>query len=100
MDPDYFSMLTLMLVEGTQLHQEWQAGAFELPEAEQMLTELHQVIENLDGLSNCIFRTNHASNYLALRGTLPRDKNRLLAALEAAIARGSGVFRPEAWRGL
>jgi radical SAM superfamily enzyme YgiQ (UPF0313 family) len=100
MDPHYFSMLTLMLIPGTQLHQEWQAGAFQLPEAEGMLIELHQVIENLDGLSNCIFRTNHASNYLALRGTLPRDKNRLLAALEAAIARGSGVFRPEAWRGL
>ena len=100
MDPDYFSMLTLMLVPGTQLHQKWEAGAFQLPEAEQMLIELHQVIENLDGLTNCIFRTNHASNYLALRGTLPRDKTRLLAALDAAIAQGPDIFRPEAIRGL
>jgi radical SAM superfamily enzyme YgiQ (UPF0313 family) len=100
MDPDYFSMLTLMLVPGTQLHQKWEEGAFQLPDAEQMLVELHQVIENLDGLTNCIFRTNHASNYLALRGTLPRDKTRLLAALDAAIAQGPDVFRPEALRGL
>ncbi|MFC1878284.1 radical SAM protein [Chloroflexota bacterium] len=100
MDPDYFSMLTLMLVPGTPLHQQWEAGAFYLPEAEQMLIELHQVIENLDGLSNCIFRTNHASNYLALRGTLTEDKTRLLAALDAAIAHGPDVFRPENWRGL
>ena len=100
MDPDYFSMLTLMLVPGTQLHQKWEAGAFQLPEAEQMLIELHQVIENLDGLTNCIFRTNHASNYLALRGTLPRDKTRLLTALDAAIAQGPDIFRPEALRGL
>jgi radical SAM superfamily enzyme YgiQ (UPF0313 family) len=100
MDPDYFSMLTLMLVPGTQLHQNWEAGAFQLPEAEQMLIELHQVIENLDDLTNCIFRTNHASNYLALRGTLPRDRTRLLAALDAAIAQGPDVFRPEGLRGL
>jgi hypothetical protein len=65
-----------------------------------MLVELHQVIENLDGLTNCIFRTNHASNYLALRGTLPRDKTRLLAVLDAAIAQGPDIFRPEALRGL
>jgi len=100
MDPDYFSMLTLMLVPGTALHRDWESGAFQLPEAVQMLVELRQVIENLDGLAHCIFRTNHASNYLALQGTLPADKPRLLAALDAAIARGSDAFRPETWRGL
>jgi radical SAM superfamily enzyme YgiQ (UPF0313 family) len=100
MDPDYFSMLTLMLVPGTPLHRDWEAGEFTLLGAEQMLVELHQVIENLDGLTNCIFRTNHASNYLALRGTLPGDKTRLLAALEAAIDQGPDVYRPEAWRRL
>jgi radical SAM superfamily enzyme YgiQ (UPF0313 family) len=100
MDPDYFSMLTLMLVPGTPLHQQWEAGEFTLLEAEQMLTELRQVIENLDGLTNCIFRTNHASNYLLLRGTLPGDKTRLLAALDAAIAQGPDVYRSEAWRRL
>jgi len=100
MDPDYFSMLTLMLVPGTQLHREWRAGAFQLPEAAGMLVELHQVIDNLDGLSKCVFRTNHASNYLALRGTLPGDKDHLLKVLEAAIAQGEDVLRPEAWRGL
>jgi len=100
MDPDYFSMLTLMLIPGTQLHSEWEAGEFQLPEAEQMLIELHQVIKNLDGLTNCIFRTNHASNYLALQGTLPGDKTRLMAALDAAITQGPDALRPEAWRGL
>jgi radical SAM superfamily enzyme YgiQ (UPF0313 family) len=100
MDPDYFSMLILMLVPGTQLHQQWEAGAFHLPEAEEMLTELRQVIINLDGLTHCVFRTNHASNYLPLRGTLPGDKAHLLATLDAAIAQGRDVFRSEAWRGL
>ena len=34
MDPDYFSMLTLMLVPGTPLYREWEAGEFQLLEAE------------------------------------------------------------------
>ena len=100
MNPDYFSMLTLMLVPGTQLHVQWQAGKFELLEAKEMLAELQHVIENLDELTHCVFRTNHASNYLSLRGTLPKDKDYLLTTLETAIAMGKDTFRPEAWRGL
>jgi radical SAM superfamily enzyme YgiQ (UPF0313 family) len=100
MDPDFFSMLTLMLVPGTRLYQHWEAGDFHLMDAEQMLIELRQVIENLNYITGCVFRTNHASNYLTLRGTLPDDKERLLEALDEAITRGPQVFRPEAWRGL
>jgi radical SAM superfamily enzyme YgiQ (UPF0313 family) len=100
MDPDYFSMLTLMLIPGTQLHREWEAGAFQLLDPEEMLAELRHVIRNLDGLTCCVFRTNHASNYLPLRGTLPGDKDHLLKTLDAALARGKDALRPEAWRGL
>jgi radical SAM superfamily enzyme YgiQ (UPF0313 family) len=100
MDPDYFSLLTLMLVPGTELHRQWQAGEFQLMTPEAMLAELRQVIGHLDGLSHCVFRTNHASNYLPLAGTLPQDKARLLATLDEALARGRAALRPEAWRAL
>ncbi len=100
MDPHYFSMLTLMLVPGAPLHQQWAAGTFRLLEPEAMLAELRQVIHHLNGLSNCVFRTNHASNYLPLAGTLPQDKERLLAVLDAALESGREVLRPEAWRAL
>lgn len=100
MDPRYLSLLTLMLVPGTPLHRQWQDGAFELLEPEALLGELYQVLWHLDGLSGCIFRTNHASNYLPLAGTLPKDKPRLLETLEAAMRRGRAVLRPEAWRAL
>ena len=100
MNPDYFSMLTLMLVPGTKLHAQWKAGDFELLAPEAMLAELRQVIEHLDGVSECVFRSNHASNYLPLRGTLPQDKERLLAMLDTALARGRDALRPEGWRGL
>jgi radical SAM superfamily enzyme YgiQ (UPF0313 family) len=100
MDPEYLSLLTLMLIPGTELHGQWQAGTFNLPEPAGLLQELRQVVANLDGLSRCIFRTNHASNYLPLAGTLSRDKARLLAAIDEALSRGQSALRPEMWRAL
>jgi hypothetical protein len=100
MDPDYFSMLTLMLVPDTPLYRQWEAGAFQVLDPGAMLLELRQVIKHLDGLSNCLFRTNHASNYLSLAGTLPQDKARLLAMLDAALIEGEAGLRPESWRAL
>jgi radical SAM superfamily enzyme YgiQ (UPF0313 family) len=100
MDPRFLSLLTLMLVPGTPLHRQWQQGTFELMEPEALLSEFRQIVLHLDGLSGCIFRTNHASNYLPLAGTLPKDKPRLLAMLDAALRSGLAVLRPEAWRAL
>jgi radical SAM superfamily enzyme YgiQ (UPF0313 family) len=100
MDPHYLAMLTLMLVPGTELHRQSEADEFELMTPEAMLAELRQVIEHLTGLTRCIFRTNHASNYLPLAGTLPQDKVRLLATLDAALSQGRSSLRPESWRAL
>ena len=97
MDPNYLSMLTLMLVPGTELHEAWQSGAFQPMQPAELLAELRQVVVHLDGLSRCIFRTNHASNYLPLAGTLSRDRDRLLETLDGALAQGQSALRPE-WR--
>jgi radical SAM superfamily enzyme YgiQ (UPF0313 family) len=100
MDPDYFSMLTLMLVPGTDLYKQWEEGEFQLLGPEAMLAELRGVIEHLEGLSHCVFRTNHASNYLPLAGALPQDRARLLETLDEALALGKEALRPESWRAL
>jgi len=100
MDPEYFSILTLMLVPGTELHRAWRSGTFELPDPAGLLGELRRTLSCLDGLSRCVFRTNHASNYLPLAGTLSRDKARLLAAIDEAQSLGPSALRPEAWRAL
>jgi radical SAM superfamily enzyme YgiQ (UPF0313 family) len=100
MDPRYLSLLTLMLVPGTLLHRQWQQGEFRLMTAEGLLLELRQIVLQLDGLTGCIFRTNHASNYVPLAGTLPKDRIRLLQTLDAAIQQGPAALRPESWRGL
>ncbi len=98
MDPDYLSALTLMVVPGTPLYREQEAGEFELPGQQALLEELRLFLEDCE-LSNCVFRTNHASNYLPLRGVLSRDKEGLIEVIDSAIQRPE-LLRPEYTRGL
>jgi radical SAM superfamily enzyme YgiQ (UPF0313 family) len=100
MDPAYFSLLTLMVVPGTELHRQYKAGKFVLIEPLEMLEEMGVMIQHTEGLTRCVFRTNHASNYLPLAGTLPQDKKRLLTTLDHALAQGDSVLRPEYLRAL
>ncbi len=64
-----------------------------------LLDEQKELITLLDPASPIIFRSNHASNALPLKGTLPKDKARLLKAIDAATARGSSAFVPLELRG-
>jgi radical SAM superfamily enzyme YgiQ (UPF0313 family) len=100
MDPAYFSLLTLMVVPGTELHRLVASGEFLVPEPMEMLQEMRVIIQNIEGVSHCVFRTNHASNYLPLAGTLPEDKERLLLTIDRALAEGESVLRPEFLRAL
>jgi radical SAM superfamily enzyme YgiQ (UPF0313 family) len=100
MDPRYFSLLTLMLVPGTELHRQSQTGEFQLMQPEELMVEMRTVIANLNGLTRCIFRTNHASNYLPLSGTLSPDQQRLLDLIDEATAKGRSALRGEEWRAL
>ncbi|MCC6354451.1 MAG: radical SAM protein [Verrucomicrobiae bacterium] len=100
MDPEYLSLLTLMLVPGTELHRQHQEGEFQLMSPAALLQEMRDILTHADGLTRCVFRTNHASNYVPLAGTLSRDKARLIETLDRAIAMGPAAFRPEEWRGL
>ena len=52
-------------------------------------------------LEDTVFRSDHASNYLVLKGTLSRDKARLLEMVRTAIRRpGEIPLRQEWQRGL
>jgi len=64
-----------------------------------VLQELHRLVERLNPPSPIIFRSNHASNALPLAGTLPKDKAKVLAQIEQAMA-GLRGLRPEWMRGL
>ena len=63
-----------------------------------LYVEEHRLIERLNPPAPLTFRSNHASNALALAGELPRDRKRLLTQLERARA-GCVSLRPEWLRG-
>lgn len=64
-----------------------------------VLEELARLVERLDPPRPVIFRSNHASNALPLAGTLPKDRDKVLAQIELARSGGRGL-RPEWLRGL
>ncbi len=100
MDPPYVGALTTTVLPGTPLFDQQARGEFVLPGKFRMLEELRTIVAASE-FSNCRFSSNHASNYLPLRGTLPRDKQPMLALLDDVIARGDERrLKPERLRAL
>jgi radical SAM superfamily enzyme YgiQ (UPF0313 family) len=97
-DPDYVGALSLMLIPGTPLYDDFQAGRFQLPDPMGMLSELRTMIAHTT-LSDGLFHANHASNYLPIRAKLPEDKDRTLALIDAALE-GRVALKPEFLRAL
>jgi radical SAM superfamily enzyme YgiQ (UPF0313 family) len=99
-DPDYVGALTLTLVPGTPLHEQWERNEFYPLSPFQSLEELKSIIEN-SNFTDCFFSSMHASNYLSVRGRLPQDRERVLKQLEKVLAaRDPSLLRPEFLRGL
>jgi radical SAM superfamily enzyme YgiQ (UPF0313 family) len=75
--PWYISCLALMIPPGTPVYKDTQEGTFIPMDSEEILVEMKILLENIsDEVKNCIFRSNHASNYLALKGILSRDRKK------------------------
>jgi radical SAM superfamily enzyme YgiQ (UPF0313 family) len=98
MDPEYLSALTLTVIPGTPQSRMLETGRFELPSVPDLLRELRTMVAE-SRPSRALLRTNHASNYLPLEGRLPRDRERILSTIDAALT-GQIPLRPEYWRGL
>lgn len=99
-DPEYAGALTLTLVPGTPLYEQWEQGNFSLITPFDSLKELKMIVENAD-FTDCFLSSMHASNYYSVRGKLPQDKSRMLRELEAILAkRDPALLRPEFLRGL
>jgi radical SAM superfamily enzyme YgiQ (UPF0313 family) len=99
-DPAYIGILTLMLVPGTAMHRKVARGEVVLPDQIGMLRELREIVGHID-VSDCLFRSNHASNYLPVGGHLPDDKPAMLARLDRVLqAPEAAQLRPETWRAL
>lgn len=97
-DPDYVGALSLMLIPGTPLYEDHQAGRFTLVDPVEMLAELRTMIAYTD-LSSGLFHANHASNYLPIRARMPKDKQKTLALIDRALE-GKIQLKPEYLRAL
>jgi radical SAM superfamily enzyme YgiQ (UPF0313 family) len=99
-DPEYAGALTLTFVPGTPLYEQRERGEFHPLSPFQSLEELKLIIEN-SNFTDCFFSSMHASNYLSVRGRLPRDKEKILRELDKVLAaRNPALLRPEFLRGL
>ena len=97
-DPEYVGALSLMLIPGTPLYAEYEAGRFPILEPEETLRELRTMISHTD-LSGGLFHANHASNYLPIKARLPEDKAAALRLINRALA-GEIQLKPEYMRAL
>lgn len=94
--PTYLSYLSLQVHEGTPLADRQARGEFQLPDAVGFLEEIKVFLQNVDS-EGTIFRSNHASNYLNLKGNLNEDNERMIVEIDQAIV--DKDFMPDYLRG-
>lgn len=94
--PDYLGYLTMRIYKNTPLYKDYVSGEFEMPDAAQILEEMKIFLENVDS-EGTVFRSNHASNFILLAGTLNEDREKLIEAIDQTLKKKS--FRPDALRG-
>lgn len=98
MEPSQIAVLTLMLLDNTELGQAAAEGRFVLPPPEQLFAELRTLVA-ATRVKRTQFQANHASNYFILDGRLPRDREKFLAIIDRALE-GRLALKPETLRAL
>ena len=98
MDPNFIGALTVMLIPGTPLYEDFRKGEFQLPDEKGLLLELREMISHTD-LTRGLFFSNHASNYLPVKARLPRGKQEAIDLIDNAL-RGDIDLKPEWMRAL
>jgi len=97
--PEYLSTLVVSFPMGEARFRQQFADYQPLTQL-QLFTEVERLLQGLE-LQQTVFRSDHASNYLVLKGNLGRDKARLLAQVRSAIERPQQANLRQEWqRGL
>lgn len=98
--PEYLSTLVVSFPTGMERYQKGFRGEFEPLDKHGLFQEMYWLLDTLE-LENTIFRSDHASNYLILKGTLNQDRPRLLETVRTALDHPGAVpLRQEWMRGL
>lgn len=88
---DYVAMLTLRVYSGTPLHDWIERGELTMLGPQELAMENRIILQHIDS-DGSVFRSNHASNYLPLKGTLNRDRDALIEQIDKALS-GEVRFR-------
>ncbi len=100
MDPDFVGALSLMVVPGTPIKREIEAGELVIPTPYGLIEELEIMIQHCQ-CTRCFFASNHASNYLPLRIRMPEEKEEALGRIREVLRRKDpALLRPEYLRAL
>ena len=98
--PEYLSTLVVSFPTGMERFQQGFGGDFEPLQQMDLFKEMEVLLDTLT-LEKTVFRSDHASNYLVLKGTLSRDKDRLLTQVRTAIHNPDQIHLRQEWqRGL
>ena len=97
--PDYLSTLVVSFPNGLERYQA-QFPDFQPLQQHELFVEMERFLSALE-LDDTVFRSDHASNYLVLKGVLGRDKQRMLTQIRTAITQPHAAgLRAEWMRGL
>jgi radical SAM superfamily enzyme YgiQ (UPF0313 family) len=96
-NPSFAALLTLMVEPMAPLYKDIAEGRFDLLSPEEVVDETILLLENINVKEPCVFRSNHASNYISLKGDLPQDKERMIAQLRSVQGK-DGMLKDERFR--
>jgi radical SAM superfamily enzyme YgiQ (UPF0313 family) len=98
----YISFLTLMVPSGTEIFKRMRKNEFKEMDSMEILQELKKFIKSIqfqNKNAHCVLRSNHASNYLPIKGVLDRDKDKILNVLNYGLTHKE-VLRSDYFRAL
>ena len=98
MQADHVSCLSYMPEPNSPMYQDVVEGRFKMISARECLEETRQLVEGLN-YGPFHFTSNHASNSLPLKGTLPDDREKFLNMIDSALG-GKSRIRSEHSRAL
>ena len=98
MGASYIGLMTLMIAPGSTVSENIASGSFEPLSSQDVMHELELILTNANCEKPSVIRSNHASNRLVLKGTLPQDRDRLLDQVHRAM-KDETLLRPDKYRG-
>ena len=99
MSPSYVALLTLLVDSSVPMAKDIESGKMELLSAEEVMAETLLMLQNTEVTKKCVFRSNHASNYLSLKGNLPDDREAMMDLIRKAMS-DDRLLKDERFRAL